>query len=501
MDTPEKNLAEIAWNSINPHCQGIDDHLTPQGIRNWSSAMTAVKAAVLAELPEFVLVHPSEAMPGDEWMKFSGCEWTKVRGGELFADFIPVRRRLHSSSPTEETPVGTPEELHPPVEATPHQGTDAPRAEWKPKYAVGDPVIWVTGDERTPATVVHVLPDQSCEIRLESSTSVRVKEHCLEPAPWKLPEPPEGHQWHRTDWTQDMLPKGWRPYFDGEETHPGSEFGGIPNDSLPLWAAVTGEGTPVTKAAFHFYRTPRALPTPPVPQPEDATAYWRGEYAQLQQRMTEVCVQRDSATSLADELKVKLAAAEQRAKETRKEFGRIQGTNAKQVVDRFLALMRKLNEKDLPAGFESWESFLKYIDGIKARAIAAEAELAAARTLVPVWVPVSERMPTEKDADQDGRVLWGKSDGSSASDDWAKDKVQCILFDWVRWTTIPPLPPLSVETGKEGEPRKSFEEWAVEGPGLNIDKDRDGDYVDDTTEDAFSAWQAALNSINKSQSK
>jgi hypothetical protein len=311
MDTPEKNLAEIAWNSINPHCQAIDDHLTPQGIRNWSSAMTAVKAAVLAELPEFVLVHPSEAMPGDEWMKFSGCEWTKVRGGELFADFIPVRRRLHSSSPTEETPVGTPEELHPPVEATPHQGTDAPRAEWKPKYAVGDPVIWVTGDERTPATVVHVLPDQSCEIRLESSTSVRVKEHCLEPAPWKLPEPPEGHQWHRTDgWTQEMLPEGRRPMLHGE-------IG--PCEMLQrdgTWKPVKAyqEAEPCVPQHPHT-RTRRPLPTPPVPQPEDATAYWRGEYAQLQQRMNEVCVQRDSATSLADELKVKLAAAEQRAKE------------------------------------------------------------------------------------------------------------------------------------------------------------------------------------------
>jgi hypothetical protein len=311
MDTPEKNLAEIAWNSINPHCQGIDDHLTPQGIRNWSSAMTAVKAAVLAELPEFVLVHPSEAMPGDEWMKFSGCEWTKVRGGELFADFIPVRRRLHSSSPTEETPVGTPEELHPPVEATPHQGTDAPRAEWKPKYAVGDPVIWVTGDERTPATVVHVLPDQSCEIRLESSTSVRVKEHCLEPAPWKLPEPPEGHQWHRTDgWTQEMLPEGRRPMLHGE-------IG--PCEMLQrdgTWKPVKAyqEAEPCVPQHPHT-RTRRPLPTPPVPQPEDATAYWRGEYAQLQQRMNEVCVQRDSATSLADELKVKLAAAAQRAEE------------------------------------------------------------------------------------------------------------------------------------------------------------------------------------------
>lgn len=34
---------------------------------------------------------------------------------------------------------------------------------------------------------------------------------------WRLPDPPPGEQWHRTDgWTQDMLPDGWRPLLFGE---------------------------------------------------------------------------------------------------------------------------------------------------------------------------------------------------------------------------------------------------------------------------------------------
>ncbi len=33
---------------------------------------------------------------------------------------------------------------------------------------------------------------------------------------WRLPAPPPGRQWHRTDWTQDMLPEGYRPLLLGE---------------------------------------------------------------------------------------------------------------------------------------------------------------------------------------------------------------------------------------------------------------------------------------------
>lgn len=33
---------------------------------------------------------------------------------------------------------------------------------------------------------------------------------------WTLPDPPAGHTWHRTDWTEDMLPEGYRPLLAGE---------------------------------------------------------------------------------------------------------------------------------------------------------------------------------------------------------------------------------------------------------------------------------------------
>lgn len=33
---------------------------------------------------------------------------------------------------------------------------------------------------------------------------------------WHLPAPPDGYEWHRTDWTEEMLPDGWRPQYLGE---------------------------------------------------------------------------------------------------------------------------------------------------------------------------------------------------------------------------------------------------------------------------------------------
>lgn len=45
-----------------------------------------------------------------------------------------------------------------------------------------------------------------------------------QPAPeWRLPDPPPGQQWHRDDWTQDMLPEGYRPLLLGEDMQIGDE--------------------------------------------------------------------------------------------------------------------------------------------------------------------------------------------------------------------------------------------------------------------------------------
>lgn len=45
-----------------------------------------------------------------------------------------------------------------------------------------------------------------------------------QPTPaWRLPDPPPGQQWHRTDWTADMLPEGYRPLLKGEDMQDGDE--------------------------------------------------------------------------------------------------------------------------------------------------------------------------------------------------------------------------------------------------------------------------------------
>lgn len=41
---------------------------------------------------------------------------------------------------------------------------------------------------------------------------------------WSLPQPPAGHKWHRDDWTQDMLPEGWRPLVESERLEKGDEI-------------------------------------------------------------------------------------------------------------------------------------------------------------------------------------------------------------------------------------------------------------------------------------
>lgn len=33
---------------------------------------------------------------------------------------------------------------------------------------------------------------------------------------WRLPDPPSGREWHRTDFTEEELPEGWRPTLIGE---------------------------------------------------------------------------------------------------------------------------------------------------------------------------------------------------------------------------------------------------------------------------------------------
>jgi hypothetical protein len=71
---------------------------------------------------------------------------------------------------------------------------------------------------------------------------------------WSLPAPPEGRQWHRTDWTREMLPEGYRPLMEGEAEHAGDEL------------ALDGEGWVSIdicgpfRCPAHSVRTRRPLP-------------------------------------------------------------------------------------------------------------------------------------------------------------------------------------------------------------------------------------------------
>jgi len=79
--------------------------------------------------------------------------------------------------------------------------------------------------------------------------------------PWTLPTPLDGREWHRNDWTEDMLPAGWRPLLKGEVPVIGTDsfmFNG-------RWI-VEDEGhvhLPMRDSDTH-QRTRRPLPSPPT---------------------------------------------------------------------------------------------------------------------------------------------------------------------------------------------------------------------------------------------
>jgi hypothetical protein len=494
----------------------------------WSSerpsferAAQAVATEVLKRLPgEWILLHEEEIIEiGDEkynvgmWAPVSVNVLGKMVGGRI------VRRRL-SPVPSQQPQLGSPEGVHPPVQESLPQGSDvlpflctdcggrgwveaglagkeavncvhcdgtgilspppAPRAEWTPKFKVGDRVR-VEGFQTT-FTVEHLPHDSKDAYRMVGGYNA--KEDELTAAPWKLPEPPEGMQWHRTDWTQDMLPEGYRPLLLGEYAAINAdEFASYPNG---VWLAVKATGRSVP-GQLHT-RTRRHLPAPSTPQPEEIpyeeTDLFHARKALLDEgmRANTLMQERDAALARASEAEKQLA-------DIQREFGRIQGTSAKSVVDRFLDLMRKLNEKDLPAGFESWESFLKYIDGIKARAVAAESELATARASVPVWVPCHERMPTEKDAPSMHVFV-----ADPLLRFYRTQHIHMIDPEYKFWMSIPPLP-VETEEGRDMvQIQAEFEEWA-EANGYHVAKAPEhSEYFNIYTAKMWDSWQAALRS-------
>jgi len=79
------------------------------------------------------------------------------------------------------------------------------------------------------------------------------------PAPWSLPPPPDGQEWHRTDWTEGDLPEGWRPLLKGEVYQNGDEY-----KLGSEWRVETNVSSyQTTECCYYPTRTRRPLPTPP----------------------------------------------------------------------------------------------------------------------------------------------------------------------------------------------------------------------------------------------
>ena len=112
-------------------------------------------------------------------------------------------------------------------------------------------------DDSTTEYVNPLSPDWAHRDCPSNIVAYRVLKWKVKPE-WKLPDPPDGEQWHRTDWTKRMLPDGYRPLLLGEVNVPGvdeRECGGMRSGEwLPL--------SSVEASASHHphLRTNRPLP-------------------------------------------------------------------------------------------------------------------------------------------------------------------------------------------------------------------------------------------------
>lgn len=107
------------------------------------------------------------------------------------------------------------------------------------------------------------------EADLDDSPDWTAPIHCYRIKPWTLPTPPEGREWHRADWTEDMLPAGWRPLLRGEVFIIGADgdeyqLSGLENAFH--WQSHAPDKSDQTRC-----RTRRPPPTPPKLIPLDIT--------------------------------------------------------------------------------------------------------------------------------------------------------------------------------------------------------------------------------------
>ena len=82
----------------------------------------------------------------------------------------------------------------------------------------------------------------------------------------------EGHEWHRTDFTKDMLPEGWRPLIKGERAKAGDEY----YQSYADWTSQEFESVNSAEVYVIHQRTRRPLPVLTPAQIADGWVEWHG---------------------------------------------------------------------------------------------------------------------------------------------------------------------------------------------------------------------------------
>jgi hypothetical protein len=155
----------------------------------------------------------------------------------------------------------------------------------------GTPVEIISNKGREPYTLVgyigngRELDEWAADGAYLTGTKSNNDLENYEPEPWKLSDPPEGQKWHRDDWTEDMLPEGYRPLLLGETRESEDEFLFEPYGCASKWRISGGVPSCVNEAdpAWCHHRTKRPLPEPkPEEWAAEKAAFVEGRAIQFQ---------------------------------------------------------------------------------------------------------------------------------------------------------------------------------------------------------------------------
>lgn len=160
-----------------------------------------------------------------------------------------------SPQPDLDRVVSTSDDIGGSVRTVCRKADPAPSDKWVPKFAVGQRVRATNTKGFVDDTIVKIGGSQPHLYALAGGGWWR--EEQLDTIPWSLPAPPAAQSWHRADWTEDMLPEGWRPLLLGEVRQYGDEclYKGE-------WQP-TSDTTACTSPSHLHYRTRRPLPALP----------------------------------------------------------------------------------------------------------------------------------------------------------------------------------------------------------------------------------------------